>query len=156
MKSKLFTVFVLVGMILFSSCVNNRSYAEEPKTKVIETDHYTLVRSYADQVAEQFMEKICPNTGKNSYGLVIEYYYDRYHDRYEIEMEAYWTGKTWALGDYEKFNIDGTLNVYHDGDWDFEVSYKNTAVRETIDNNELYGAAILTLGTLIVLSEYQE
>ncbi|MFC2107087.1 hypothetical protein ACFLRY_02005 [Bacteroidota bacterium] len=153
--NKTLAAFILSGIMLLTSCSNNQSYATESKPKKPEIDHYSIVRNYADQVAEKFMTEICPNTGKNSYAVVTDYYYDSYHKRYEIKIEAYWTGKTWALGEYQKFEIDGTINVFADRDWDFDVYYKNYAVKKTMENNRLLGIAAITVGTLVVLSEYE-
>ena len=71
-------------------------------------------------------------------------------------MELYWTGRPWAMADYQKYNIDGTLFVYDDGDYDLEISYENHAVQVTNDNNSLFEIAVITAGTLVVLNEYDE
>jgi hypothetical protein len=141
-------LFLLTSIIVLSSCSSNNSGCAKP-----EVDHYSIVRVYADQVAEKFMKGICPNTGKNAYAKVIDYEYDSYHNRYEIRMEAYWTGKPWALANNERYEIDGILIVFSNGAFDFNESYKNQAVKTTISNNQLFELASITVGTLIVLSE---
>lgn len=148
MKEKSFTFLVILfGLI---SCNNSNQHSTYRKPKA---DHYVICKNYANQVAEIAMEKICPNTGKNSYGKVKSYEYDTYDDRYEIEAELYWTGRPWALADYQKYNIDGILYVYDDGDYDLEISYENHAVKVTNKNNSMFNIAALTAGTLVVLSE---
>jgi len=122
--------FFLIYFIILVSCSNssnNTTYSSKPKI-----DHYSIVRGYADQVAEVYMQKICPNTGKNAYGIVNDYHYDSYHRRYEVDIEIYWNGKPWALAESRKYEIDGTLNVFSDRSWDFEYYYKNEAVSITI------------------------
>lgn len=150
MKSK--TLLILLVFFGLLSCENSNTNTNRPQE--VKIDHYGICRNYANQMAKIAMEQICPNTGKNSYSKVTSYEYDRYDDRYEIGVELYWTGRPWTLADFQKYNIDGVLYVYEDGDYDLEISYENHAVKVTNDNNTWFDMAGLTVGALVVMSEY--
>jgi hypothetical protein len=103
-------------------------------------------KQYAQNVAEQLMSKTCPLTGSNAQAYITDAEYDSNTGQYLIEMTANWTGRTWAFGADQSFEIRGFLTVDRDGTTSFRTTYQNRAV---LAANSNYRWAV---GTAVVLA----
>ena len=139
------TCSLILGCLAFTS--------NEGSSQTIRTQHGCKANSFAKQTAYTLMKKICPNTGKNARASVTHWVYDEYTRTYEITMNAYWTGRPWALADTQNYNIQGVLTVSKDGRrTSFTKTYENRAVEVTISNNNWFEGSVIAIGALAVLS----
>jgi hypothetical protein len=103
-------------------------------------------KRYALQMSESLMRQINPMTGTNAQYSIQDADYDPNTGEYLIELNAYWSGRTWALGDDTTFEIRGFLTVDRNGQMTFKETYRNRAVSAAVSNGRwATGAVVLTL-----------
>lgn len=90
------------------------------------------VKMYAQEAAENLMDKISPTTGKNASYEIFDADFDSYKNEYIIEMSATWQGSPCWVCDETTFEIRGFLTVNSDGSNPrFKQTYKNSAVENS-------------------------
>jgi Tfp pilus assembly protein PilX len=126
---------VIIALVGFTSFKSVAQYYN--------TSYNSTAESYANQVAEQKMRELSPNTGFSSYAIVKGWYYDSYSNKYYIKMEAYWKSKTNAYAEsYSTAEIDGVAEINkYTLNWDFNETYRNAHLRNSWTGQDTRKAA---------------
>jgi hypothetical protein len=92
----------------------------------------------AQATANQFMQKISPLSGYNSYATTKKITFTKSKGQYEITMSANWSGKPCILCDETTFILSGVLMVNRDGsNASFIETNRNEAVSSATKWNEI-------------------
>jgi len=83
MKKLLFIVLLIINNLCFVQYIIGK--------------HDSKVKEFANACAVKLQNQISPHTGQDAYGVVKEWIYDEYKDKYEIKLEAYWTAKKFQV-----------------------------------------------------------
>ncbi len=127
-------LFLLVVIISIASTLSAQSKYEAKK--------------FADAVAYDFMKRISPLTGYNSYSTTEKITYTRSTGKYKIYMDAYWYGYPCIFCDETVFNISGMLIIARDGSSaEFMEISRNEAVSSAMIANN-----ILQIGGEIIIN----
>jgi hypothetical protein len=117
--------------------------------------HDSKAKDFANSCASNLQQNISPNTGRDSYGVVKQWVYDEYKNRYEITMEAYWSAKLTMMGsERNTCEIDGILTVNDDGRGaQFTTTYKNSWVKRIESSNRFINGSAIALGVLYISTQ---
>lgn len=135
---RIFLFSFVLGFLFLSMASNAHSKNVTHSTTAVRSE---IAQNFANQMAYQFMKQLHPNTGFGSYGVVKGGTYNSYTDEYIIDIETYWTGKTWAMGVQGTCEVDGKLVVKSNGRIvNFTQTYENRQVSVTKSNNSWFTA----------------
>jgi hypothetical protein len=117
--------------------------------------HDSRAKDFSNACALNLQEEISPNTGRDSYGVVKQWVYDEYKDRYEITLEAYWSAKLTMMGsERNTCEIDGILTVDANGrNASFTPTYKNSWVKRIESSNRFINGSAVALGVLYLSTQ---